>query len=267
MNKVDGYGSLNFPQEDVGPIEQTVPIEIIKKILFFLGDRTLQSAGIVCRRWSQATVAAAAEKKDYSLKIFTKFLTSNLNKNLYGNQIEKLNHMDRDTTLFASDNLIQVKSSFLMLREKYINILKDVEKADLQRSDQIAQRLPVDESVTVSYMEIFYLATLYRKIDQANAEPVEIIKNALLASCSASLVVFRQIDKAIEVVKTIPDGSRGKSSSLKLICNGLILRGQFNKAIEVANMVPEKQEKEAILKKIAEAMENKCTSLKSPGST
>ncbi len=178
MNKIDGNGSINFLQGDVGQIEQTLPIELIKNILFFVDETTLQSVVTVCRRWSLASVGSGAEKRFGLLMPFAKFLGQHLNKETYdSNQIEQFKAIERGTTLFGSKNLVEVKSSFLALKEKFINILKDLKKEDLEALTRASSELPQAN-------ELCSLAILYREIDEANANLDELTKNLSLSRIS-----------------------------------------------------------------------------------
>ncbi len=234
MNKIDGNGSINFQQGDVGPIEQTLPFELIKNILFFVDDRTLQSVGTVCRRWSLASLSAGAEKRFGLLLPFAKFLRQHLNKETYdSNQIEQFKVIECDITLFGSKNLVEVKSSFLALKEKFINILKDLKKADLETIKLLSRELPQAD-------ELCSLAKLYREIDEANAEPDVVEKNFLLSDISVKLAEAGGIDKAIMVAETIEiDEGNEKWSALGAISKILIKEGQIDKTIELVKANPE----------------------------
>ncbi len=235
MNRVDSYRSSDFPQGEEGQIEQTLPFEIIKNILFFLDDTTLQSAGTTCRRWSQASVGAAEEKKLCLLKIFTRLWGKYLNKKNYGNQIKQLEAIDHDTTLYGSKNLAQVKSSFLKLTEKCAHILKNLKKTDLKALRE-PRVLSKDQPVLVIYEEIVYLATLYKEIDEANAEPVEFLKSITLAGISRKLASAGRMDKAIEIAEKL--SFEGKWQIFFELSEILVKKGQIDKAIEIGKLIP-----------------------------
>ncbi len=231
MNKIDGNGSINFLQGDVGQIEQTLPIELIKNILFFVDDRTLQSTATVCRRWSLASLSAGAEKRFGLLLPFAKFLRQHLNKETYdSNQIEQFKVIECDTTLFGSKNLVEVKSSFLALKEKFINILKDLEEGDLAALELLFRELP-------QVNKLCSLALLYKVIDEANADPDEVMKNILLSRTSKELAEAGQIEKAIDIAQTVAEDVMGRSYVLCQISEILTKEGQLDKAIEVAKII------------------------------
>lgn len=274
MNRVDDYRSLAFPQGEEGQIEQRLPFELIKQVLFFLDDKTLQSAGTVSRRWCQASVGAAAEKKHDLIKILAGFIGENLNKDRYGNSLEQLAVIDRDITLFSSKNLIQVKSSFLTLREKVINILKVLKNADLETLMELSVK-----RVSIAFIG-FALAMVQKRIDKAKACPNELERNMRLAMIAKTLagedlrvrdclmdkaieaaeamtedegryerngVLYEiskifieqgQIDRAIKVVKRLPDNTDVKKMGITIICDELIKGGQLDKAIEIATAFP-----------------------------
>ncbi len=253
MNKISGYGSINFLQGDVGQIEQTLPIELIKNILFFGDDRTLQSAVTVCRRWSLASVDAATDKRFGPLKSFAKLVGRNLNKETYdSNLFEKLKAMEQDTTLFSSKNLVKVKSSFLALKEKFINILKDLKKGDLELFGMLTRIQ--NESIP---NELCSLAILYQKVDEAIGlakELPETYQMMIIGEICKPVIMAGKINKAIEIVTTFYKNEFCEKVVFSSICMDLTKSGEIAQAIEFAKAIPGEKSIE-VLKKISETME------------
>ncbi len=166
MNKIDGNGSINFQQGDVGPIEQTLPFELIKNIHFFVDDTNLQSAATVCRRWSLASVGAGAEKRFCFFKLFAKFVGQNVNKKTYDNLIEQFKYQNLDRLyplLWNSNNLMEVKCAFIVLRDSAIFLLKNLKKADLEALKLLSSTLSQDEHIAE---KILSLAIHFKQSDE-----------------------------------------------------------------------------------------------------
>ena len=251
LNKVDiEYYNYNQPPQKEDLIGQMLPFEIFEKVLFYLNNNDLQRASLVNRFWNMAAIDTAKhDKKVSEIKDFANFLGKNLKKESHGNQRKKLFDVGGDTKILDSTNLKQVKSSINKYIETILNALKDLSKEDLKNLEEVSKNEPKP-----GFLEnVFDLARIYKKIDEAGQIPDDYIRGNALYNISKALTKKGSIYKAIKVAYTIPDDST-RGCVLYDISQALTKKGSIDKAIEVANTIPDDSTRGYALYDISQAL-------------
>ena len=225
-----------------------LPPEILPLCLSFLDKRNMQRTACVNKNWKNITIATASHNEFLSIQRFTQFLIENLNGVLLPAQTKTLVNILQNRTILGSINLLTVKSLFLDLKEQIINILKTLEDTTLNNLKIQSENIRIP-----NFEDIFELAEIYKKIDQAKAIPDENGRSFALRNISEALTQLGNIDKAIEIAKAIPD-ENGRSFALRNISEALTQLGNIDKAIEIANAIPNEMPRSFALRNISEAL-------------
>lgn len=235
--------NLEPPKEEVkeGLIDKALPTEMFEKCLSYLDGLNLQQANSVSRLWSERAIDTAKHEEFSKIKDFATFICENL-KASDANPIKELFEVKNENKILNSVNLIQVKTSIHELKEKFLNILKNVDEEDLNKLEQLSK-----DTVKPKFFEnVFSMAGIYKKIDQANHKPSDGQRDFALYQILNDVVKSDNVSEIIEVVNMIPD-KENKNRTFEKICQVLTKRGDLDKAIEVANMISDADNKGSAL--------------------
>lgn len=182
-------------------------LTVAKEVLFSLDDRDIQHS-LVSRDWN---VIDTAKYEEFS---GLKSLARDLNKNLpesYENQKKKFFNIESDTKILHSENLMQAESCIYGMKEKILNILKDLKEEDLKNLERLSKDKPK------FFENVFDLTRIYKRLDQANQIPDNSKKSFALWCISNELAKIGSLDKARKVANTIPEDSLKNSAFSKIL--------------------------------------------------
>ncbi|GAB4190630.1 MAG: hypothetical protein Tsb0015_12050 [Simkaniaceae bacterium] len=243
MNKTSGINYLEYNQPtqkeglpEEGLIDKKLPSDVFKVVMSYLDNKSLQQASSVNRFWNSTAIDTAK----HEVKVFTKFLKES---NLHISQ----SCVDSDKKISEASNLIQIKSSIYEYREKILNLLKDLDEDTLKSLEESSKDHPQPRF----FQNIFQLAGIYKKIDNAGQILNDVERWLALRNISVDLVQNGDIKKAIEVANMMPDDII-RGLALRKISKALAQNGDIKKAIEVASMRPDDRGRGITLQGISE---------------
>ncbi|GAB4190636.1 MAG: hypothetical protein Tsb0015_12060 [Simkaniaceae bacterium] len=212
------------PEEEL--IDKMLPSEVFEVVMSYLDNKSLQQASSVNRSWNRLAIDTV--KQEFSkIKSFTKFLHDN---NLFLSQNSVI---DNSKEISNASNLKQIKSLILEYKEKILNLLEVLDEKTLKSLEELSK----DHPKPGFFENIFQLAGIYKKIDDARQIPNKDERWATLRNISKDLAQNGDVKKAIEVANMIPWDTR--ELALRDISKALTQNGDIERAIEVANMMPE----------------------------
>lgn len=134
INGINGKEQYNI-QDVSKPIQAPSPPLLPELIQFILTDANYEDnhlTGGISKAWNSAFVDINKTQEFRSLKSFVDFAVAHLDEDKYADQIKELASAIDGTPILKSVNLLEVKSSSYELKEKILNILKNVDQLDLK---------------------------------------------------------------------------------------------------------------------------------------
>ena len=134
LEKFDRDFKNNYQSFDVYLLGKKLPQELSDLISsYIMSDITnIQSTRLVCKDWHELTIETLKREKYFMIKNFSKYLANNFPYKL-ANVKEKLLNICNEREIFQGVNLFEVKSSLQELKESLIDILKDLEREELDK--------------------------------------------------------------------------------------------------------------------------------------
>ena len=254
MNNLPNIGGENGPSilnldDEEGLITNTLPIHLFEEILSYLNVLDTQSASQVSKLWNVSAIDTAKHEELVEINKFIKFICGNIEESSYPTQIKDLRALIGDKKILNAVNLNQVKYSALEIREKILNVLKDLDNKVLSA----LEKLSINLKNPVFFQNVFELARIYRNADEIKELDEGIEKDRALKLVYMELLENRCFDKALEVANLMPL-EREKDLAFLGIGIELLKRGYFDKALKITDLITDKWEKSSFLKRVGEAL-------------
>lgn len=179
-----------------------LPPEIINLIISEnKNDQDLKSSSEVNRVWNKETIAIVNNE----FPALQSFITD-LFENIPMQCIDQKNALIdlKVTKILDSVNINEIKSSLNKLKEQILNILKTLEKEDLE-----SLKNDFKGKVPSTFSNAFDIAIIYQNLDESLKNMPRELAIKPVAYALAELGLF---DKAVELLDTIPDRSRAYTS-------------------------------------------------------
>lgn len=235
-----------YPQE--GPcLINTLPSEILPIIISYLDNSDLQQVPVVSRVWRAASIENA---KNNTMSL-PNFLAKCLPESC-ANQKGKLLAIRHSKEFSNLETMIQIKQYHPRLKENILNILKYLNETDLNNLEELSKEV----ITTKSLRNLFALAKLYMKFEEASQGPVDEKLEAFI-SISIELVLQNDIAKAAQIVNALSPDER--PYAWRKIFKALKSGGNIDKALKFTNAIPEispNGQKDHFLAKIAKSLAN-----------
>ncbi len=201
----DVQGKDQFIQNSK-PIESPALLpELMKFILTEANYEDKHLTGGINKAWNTAFVDINKTQEFRSLKSFVDFAVSHLDDAKYAGQKEELKNALKGTSILNSVNLLEVKSSSYELKEKIINLLKQVDEKDLH----LLQANFHKELKPITIPNFPHLIEVYKALDLINTNFTEFknknqlnenfTKNDALKDSIIKLLHKNAFEKAFEV--------------------------------------------------------------------
>lgn len=204
-----------------------LPPEIINLIISEnKNDQDLKSSSEVNRVWNKETIAIVNNE----FPALQSFITD-LFENIPMQCIDQKNALIdlKVTKILDSVNINEIKSSLNKLKEQILNILKTLEKEDLE-----SLKNDFKGKVPSTFSNAFDIAIIYQNLDESLKNMPRELAIKPVAYALAELGLF---DKAVELLDTIPDRSRAYTSYSR-VAETAGSSGNLFKAIEVYQKIP-----------------------------
>ncbi len=105
--------------------------DTIKLMLSFLDPTSMEVTAQINRCWNKWTIESAKERQFNLIKNFVEFLSAKLNQDFSSKEIQSPFDILSGQTFLNSENLIQVKLSIILLRQKKMYMLAGIAKGNL----------------------------------------------------------------------------------------------------------------------------------------
>ncbi len=210
MNPVNGiYGKDHFINEGSKPIESPPLLpELIQFILTGANYEDKHLTGGINKAWNTAYVDINKTKEFRLLKSFVNFSVKHLEDAKYAGPIKELKNAIEGTRILNSCNLLEVKASSYELKEKIINILKQVNESDLNLLHEHFNK----EMQPISIANFPHLVEEYKSLDLIKTNFTEFktknhlnenfSKNDALKDSIIKLLHKNAFEKAFEVASS-----------------------------------------------------------------
>lgn len=145
--------------------ETAIPVEIFDEVLSYLQPQELMTTRAVSRTWHQQSIDVGKKAEDALARFFIETAVEKLDDKKYSEQKAKLLSLASDRTVLGSVNLMDIVTSMHTLRDKIINILKEIDFEDLITMDSLLE----NERKPVLFNFVCKYAMLEKGIDYANS--------------------------------------------------------------------------------------------------
>lgn len=218
----------DLPPSEEGLIHAVLPDEVFKKILSYLNNKEILSADLVSHFWNKNLMDVVQGETFSSRKKFVDFLVENL---VDPARKKELLDLREDRGILKLGSYRDIKLSTESSVEAIIKTLKGLNKTELNslRKMYKVKAGPVFDNLLA-------VADLYKDLDQASVAEDRLCRVDRLQRISMLFLVYRKIDKAVEVANMMPDDYE-KALTIQGVSDALMQLGRVEKAIAVAHTI------------------------------
>lgn len=211
--------------------DNILPLEIFERVLCYLNNIDIKKTGSISCLYREASITPAKREEFSKIKAFSTFLANHLDEDSYAKERKALFDMGSNTIVLNSVNLMEVKSSIYIERERVVNILKDLKESDLKSLEEFSKDIK-----PLFFENVFELVKIYMKIPKAHEIPDEILKGCALKDIALEFLKLGQIEKAIEIANIIVC-EEYKGIVLQNVSLRLMESEKIEEAIALANTI------------------------------
>lgn len=203
------------------PIDQTLPLDILKFALSKVSPEDLVSTSQVSKYWGYATLEVAKAQESWLLKTFINFLSKEVKS-----QESKLLKIANSIDFSLEKDLLDVKNLLMRYRSDIINIVSKLKAKEIMELEDSCKML----RKPLFFEEIFTLCKLHGEVDGRE------LSSRKYKQIFDELLTFGSFDKAIEVVKKDDYGSERHlyDDGLRKIVLSFCKEGFWDKALNCA---------------------------------
>lgn len=279
MSSISGIQSnTSLTMEIRVDFTEKLPTVLLKQeIIPKLDLQSMQAACSVCKKLKNVIVEKAKEKEQALIEKLVKFLRGNLDKEIYADQIKKLDEIIKNIELLKIENLKKLKIVYTNLRDQIFDILTSIKKQDLETLEERFEK----ENTPLFFEDLFNLAikavefynTSYTKVEGEIAKgkmskllaekgyfkialaiaKSQYSKDTTLQYLSERMAEKYYFDGACEVAEAIST-QHIKAQAFRAVSEIQAKKGYFKNAIQTANKLRDDDKDDSLLNISKEAI-------------
>lgn len=209
-----------------------LPKDLFLEIFNYLDQINIQSAAGVSRLWKGYAIENMKDQEFFLINQFLDFLKKNPEINISQIQIKNISDLVSKIKCLNDQKFIKVKSSIIVIENKIINILKELDLNVLEKLEETFK----SEKKSLYFSHLFEKAVICKQIERVHNTPQGMLKNELIENILLKMCAMKNYRMAFDFANTLTDELEN-SQALHQISNCLLNEGDIDWAFNTANRI------------------------------